>query len=72
MEIIAKTLFKHGAETYQEGEKYTVEDGPGYYFVASGWATDTATLASLEPLAGEQTLDIQDINVGVTSPKVGV
>jgi hypothetical protein len=49
--IIPNQTFKHGAETYEEGESYEVSEGEAYYFQMSGWVgekPDSATHATLE------------------------
>jgi len=35
--IIPNQDFKHGTETYQEGQSYDVSEGEAYYFQMVGW-----------------------------------
>ena len=63
MQIKAITNFLHGTDRFEIDSEYTVEDGPGYYFCANGWAQE------IKPEV--VTLEIQDVQIGVTSPNVG-
>lgn len=45
MDIEATRDFKHGKQAFQAGHAYEVPDGPGYYFVANGWARSVARAA---------------------------
>ncbi len=61
MNIKAICTFMHGKERFEKDQEYEVEDGPGYYFVANGWASDTAPI----------TLEIQDAPIDHTANNAG-
>lgn len=56
--IIPNQRFKHGTETYEEGESYEVSAGDAEYFKDAGWVGE-------KPETGKElTLDIQDQYLG--------
>lgn len=53
-EIIPNQDFKHGAETYEEGEQYEVSSELAFYFQMCGWVGPrTVSTANI-------TLDVHD------------
>jgi len=49
--IIPNQNFKHGTETYKEGESYEVSESEAYYFQMAGWVGEkvgSVTTATLE------------------------
>ena len=50
-QLTAITTFKHGHETYEEGQTYDVPDVLAGYFVANGWA-DADDPALMEVITG--------------------
>lgn len=61
MKIKATTTFMHGKDRFEEGQEYDVPDGPGFYFVANGWAADAAPI----------TLEIQGAAINQTADNAG-
>ena len=56
--IIPNQDFKHGKETYEEGQSYEVSAEEAYYFKMSGWVGDEAAPSA------NATLDVQDQMLG--------
>lgn len=55
--IIPNQTFKHGGDTYEEGESYEVSEDDAEDFKDAGWVG--------EKLAGsDATLDVQDMQIG--------
>ena len=59
--IIPNQDFKHGKETYEEGEFYEVSAEEAYYFKMNGWIGDEAAPST------NATLDVQDGQIGHTA-----
>lgn len=68
--ITATTSFKHGTDVFEEGVEYDVSEGLAIYFCNVGWACSDD--ASAEPQPQDVTLEIQDVVVETSTPKVGV
>jgi hypothetical protein len=60
MQITATQTFRHGYETYEEGETYDVLAELAGYFVGVGWATSPDIESPGEPQPAETTLDVDD------------
>ena len=59
MQITATQRFRHGYDTYEEGEEYDVDDNLAAYFVFNGWATSPdVQVPGSEP--ADVTLEVDD------------
>jgi len=70
MKITATTSFLHGRDRYEEGEEYEVDTALAGYFLGNGWATSDSRAARPLVADAEVSLDIQDGQIGVSSPEV--
>jgi hypothetical protein len=68
--ITATCDFKHGTDVFECGVEYDVSEGLALYFVNVGWASSDD--ATSEPQPQDVTLEIQDVVVETSAPKVGV
>lgn len=55
--IIPNQTFKHGRETYEEGQSYEVSEGEAYYFQMVGWVGPRTVNTSTV------TLEVNDVKV---------
>jgi hypothetical protein len=86
MYLQAITNFKHGRTAFEKGVVYDVPEALGGYLMGVGWGKPlealpdgvkavAPALADLLPNApaerkGTDTLEVQDVDIGVMSPKV--
>lgn len=65
MKIRVKTRFLDGRDIFEQGDERTVSDERGAYFVANGWAEDTANQVTTgAATSGDATLDIRNTVMG--------
>lgn len=61
MKIHVLTPFKHGYDSYAEGDQRTVPDADAAYFLAHGWAVEAGTEATPVPDVPPVTLEVQSL-----------
>jgi hypothetical protein len=63
--IIPNQTFKHGTETYEEGQSYEVSAEEAYYFKMCGWVGERT-----EPTGEPVTLEVHDSTTSHGAPEV--
>ena len=66
MKIKCLTFFLDGKDGFEKDDIRTVDDERGAYFVANGWAEDTAgRVATVNPSESVTDLDINNSTIGL-------
>lgn len=58
MKIHVLTPFKHGYDSYAEGDQRTVSDADAAYFISHGWAVEAGAEPTPVPSVSPVTLDV--------------
>ena len=66
MKIKCLTTFLDGSDRFEKDDERTVPDEDGAYFVANGWAEDTAgRVATVNPASGVTDMAINNSTIGL-------
>jgi len=62
MRIECLMPFKHGRESFEKDDTFTIDDATANYFIKNGWVKEVGTLDPLEVPAEPVTLDVQGMS----------